>query len=166
MEQALLTNVCLSANVAFSRIYTTPLSRARDTAACIAAGSELQIESQLQELDTGDVSHITLPELWTQDARFKKPWLSPSLRYPGGETFQEMVCRITNWFDAHSKSWGADETVLIVGHEGTLRSIYMRLLGLQLHEYPDFPIGNCDYLYFYFQDGAVVNHRHVELASL
>lgn len=151
--------------VPFSRIYSSSLSRALDTIAGLAGREAIRIESQLRELDAGEVSHITLPELWARDARFRRPWMSPDLRYPGGETFREMIQRISGWFDTQSQTWAEDEKVLIVGHEGTLRTIYSRLLGLSLADYPDFPIGNCDRLYFELGKGKILRHAHVALAS-
>lgn len=150
-------------SIAFSRVYSSPLSRALDTAAELVKKTDIRIDPRLQELDTGDASHITLPELWAQDSRFRKPWLSPDLRYPGGETFREMVTRISVWFDMHLATWTDDEKVLIVGHEGTLRSIYTRILAVPLEEYPDFPIGNCDHLYFELENKSLRNYKHVRL---
>lgn len=151
--------------IPFDRIYTSSLSRAIDTIAGINQHVDVLIEEQIKELDTGDVSHITLPELWASDERFRRPWRSPDLRYPGGETFREMVDRISSWFERLSRSWGNEERVLIVGHEGTLRVTYLRLMGLALDDYPDFPIGNCDLLYFELSGEHVLRHRHVALAA-
>lgn len=152
-------------SIPFDRIYTSSLSRAIDTIAGLNQRTDLLIEEHIKELDTGDVSHITLPELWASDERFRRPWLSPDLRYPGGETFREMIDRISSWFERHSRSWGSEERVLVVGHEGTLRVIYFKLMGLVLAEYPDFPIGNCDHLYFELSDGGVLRYEHVPFSG-
>lgn len=152
-------------SIPFDRIYSSSLSRAIDTIAGVNQRAHVLIEEQIKELNTGDVSHITLPELWASDERFRRPWRSPDLRYPGGETFREMVDRISSWFERHSRSWGNEERVLVVGHEGTLRVIYLRLMGLALDDYPDFPIGNCDHLYFELSGGRVLQFRHVALAE-
>lgn len=150
--------------IAFDHIYTSSLSRAINTIAGMKQRTEIMIEEQINELDTGDVSHITLPDLWERDARFRRPWLSPDLRYPGGETFREMTTRISSWFESNFCSWGNQCKVLIVGHEGTLRTIYLRLMGLTLDNYPDFSIGNCDYLYFELSGADVHRYEHVALA--
>ncbi|MBM3336102.1 MAG: histidine phosphatase family protein [Betaproteobacteria bacterium] len=152
--------------IPFGRIYTSPLSRAVNTIVDVKVRAPLQIEEELKELDTGDVSHMTLPELWAVDERFRRPWRTPDLRYPGGETFHEMVTRISVWFERHFPTWGSEERVLIVGHEGTLRVIYLRLMGLPLDDYPEFPIGNCDCLYFKLSGWKVQQFRHVTLEKL
>jgi broad specificity phosphatase PhoE len=145
----------------FDRVYTSPLSRAVSTITSLRLNARYLVEEQIKELDTGEVSHITLPELWLRDERFRRPWLFPDLRYPGGETFHEMVDRISSWFETHFRSWPSNERVLVVGHEGTLRVIYLKLMGLSLDEYPDFPIGNCDYLYFKLSGKRVARFEHV-----
>jgi broad specificity phosphatase PhoE len=164
-EQAALICQHLS-KITFNRIYVSSLSRAINTVSKLEYQAEFRIENQLKELNTGDVSYLTLPELWANDARYRKPWLSPDLRYPGGETFREMITRISNWFNTNAPQWKIDDKVLIVGHEGTLRVIHMLLQQLTIDAYPDFPIGNCDYLYYELDARTVCQHAHIALSSL
>jgi broad specificity phosphatase PhoE len=149
-------------SIPFNHIYSSPLSRALDTIAGLESFVPVSIEEQLKELNTGDVSQLTLPELWARDSRFRKPWLSPELRYPGGETFIEMVSRISGWLRNKKEFWSENDKILIVGHEGTLRSIYLTLMQLQIEDYPDFVIGNCDYLYFETIDKTVSQFEHIK----
>lgn len=156
-------NICAHlADVSFSRIYTSPLSRARNTILQLSSDILPELVNEIKELDTGDVSHITLKELWNADSRFRRPWLTPDLRYPGGESFREMVERIDSWYKKILKNWLEHEKVLIVGHEGTLRSIYLNILNMELKNYPDFSIGNCDYLYFKILGGKICEKKHVK----
>lgn len=153
-------------NIPFTHIYSSPLSRAVNTIAGLACTHKIRLEDELKELNTGDVSHITLSELWERDARFRQPWLSPDLRYPGGETFREMIARITGWYRNNETRWSDDDRVLIAGHEGTLRSIYLYLMSLDISLYPDFPISNCDYLYFKISSRNVMEYKHIKLAAI
>ncbi|UJR63069.1 histidine phosphatase family protein [Dickeya zeae] len=165
IEQA--SKICKElGGVTFSRVYSSPLSRAVNTIANLRNIKTINIEEDIKELNTGDVSHITLSELWSTDERFRKPWLFPDLRYPGGETFREMVTRISGWYHRKSGDWLDNERVLIVGHEGTLRSIYLNLMGLNISNYPDFPIGNCDYLFFKLTNASILCHKHIKLDNL
>lgn len=153
--------------IPFTHIYTSSLSRAKDTIASLASSvGQVRVESELVELDTGAFSHLTLDTLWGRDIRYQRPWLHADLRYPDGECFREMVARITNWYDRESRKWQRDDVVLIVGHEGTLRSILLRLLDRDLSEYPDFPIGNCDFLHVTIAPERAATYRHVPLTSL
>lgn|SRR5471030_1047930 len=153
-------------HIPFSRIYSSPLSRAINTITGLGGDVVVSIEDQIKELNTGDVSHITLPELWASDERFRQPWLSADLRYPGGETFREMIARISQWYSNHMNGWSDDEKILIVGHEGTLRSIYLYLMSLDVANYPNFPIGNCDYLYFEISREKVLRYEHIKLKNV
>lgn len=164
-EQAEIISAHLKA-INFDHIYSSPLSRARNTVPFFERNFEIRICEELKELNTGSVSHITLPELWRNDERFRKPWLYPELRYPDGETFREMVTRVSEWFKEHEKLWKLNEKILIVGHEGTLRSIYSYIFRLGLSDYPDFLIGNCDYFLFDLNGGIIERYEHVELKGL
>jgi broad specificity phosphatase PhoE len=165
VEQA--SRVCqYLAPIPFTRVYTSPLSRARDTVGTLESQLRpFEIVQDLAELNTGSYSHWTLDKLWEMDERYRQPWLHPELRYLDGECFPEMVARMTGWYDRESKQWGADETVLVVGHEGTLRSILLRVLGLELSEYPAFPIGNCDLLHVTLAAGRPTTFTHIPLTK-
>lgn len=159
--------VCAYLNrFAFSRIYVSPLSRARETIASLKTEAPVVVEPELLELDTGDVSELVFEDLWEIDARYRRPWTAPDLRYPGGETFGEMIARIIGWYDRTSPTWGPDDIVLIVGHEGTLRSIFLKLEKLTVQSYPTFPIGNCDFLRFEIYPDGSNSFQHVFLSEL
>lgn len=144
----------------FTRVYVSPLQRARRTIETLRLDIPLEVHPELRELNTGDYSLMTFDDLWRKDPRFRTPWKYPALRYPGGETFEEMVQRIGAWFETMSPTWDDDEKVLIAGHEGTLRSIYSRIFGVPLQKYPTFPIGNCDCLHFEWRDRRLLNFLH------
>ncbi|MDH6420909.1 broad specificity phosphatase PhoE [Polynucleobacter sphagniphilus] len=146
--------------VKFTKIYSSPLARAVATIRTLKSEVSATLCPELQECDNGHVSLLTLSDLWDREPRFKKPWLSPSLRYPGGECFSEMVDRITGWFMVASKNWSDEDIILIVGHHGTVKSIFMHLSHLTLADYPDFPLGNCDYIEFNLNQGVVVEKKH------
>jgi broad specificity phosphatase PhoE len=152
--------------IVFNRIYTSPLTRAKNTISSLNANVVPVLVEEIKELDTGDVSHITLDELWASDIRYKRPWLTPELRYPGGENFNEMIARITRWYEEQLKIWTFDEKILIVGHEGTLRSIYMKIMRFSINNYPEFAIDNCDYLHFKNVSGSSFEVDHVKFMDV
>lgn len=151
--------------IPFNFIYASPLSRVQKTICELKEEIQIETFDELKELNTGTVSHITLPELWKRDHRYRQPWLYPSMRYPDGETFEEMTLRIINWYKGQKSRWTAGNKVLIAGHEGTLRSIYMHLFQLELKNYPNFPIGNCDYLKFEIENDVVSTYTHRRLEN-
>jgi broad specificity phosphatase PhoE len=164
-EQAI--DICVHLNkIPFDRIYTSSLSRAKNTIKYLDSNRHPIIVDEIKELNTGVVSHMALNDLWLSDIRYMRPWLTPNLRYPGGETFNEMVTRITQWYDKEIEFWSDNEKILIVGHEGTLRSIYLKIFNLEVKSYPAFKIGNCDYLYFNVSAGQLSDYRHIKFFGI
>ena len=164
-QQAIDICVRLS-EISFDRIYTSSLSRARSTIQYLNGSISKVVVDEIKELNTGTVSHLTLEDLWAFDIRYMRPWLTPNLRYPGGETFNEMVSRITQWYNKEVECWSDCEKILIVGHEGTLRSIYLKIFNLEMEKYPDFKIGNCDYLYFNILAGQLCDYKHIKFSDI
>lgn len=148
-------------SIAFTKIFSSTLIRAISTIQYIQSGVPVVRCDELRECNNGYVSLLTLPILWEKDPRFEKPWLFPHLRYPGGESFFEMTNRIRSWFDRSMEEWQEDDVVLIVGHHGTVKTLYMHLLGMKLADYPDFELENCDCIFFEFTNGKVVNNTHI-----
>lgn len=139
--------VCRSLEgIPFTRVYTSPLSRARETIVNLSCASKASVEPELVELNTGAVSHITVDELWEGEPRYRYQGLYPDFHYPEGECLNDMLARVGDWFEAKLKEWALSDTILIAGHEGTVCGILHRLLKLELNNYPTFTIGNCDYI--------------------
>jgi broad specificity phosphatase PhoE len=144
-----------------SRIYCSPLQRAQQTIAHLKHQIAVTTVPALVELDTGDVSHITVAELYAHSPLYQYQGLSPDLKYPGGECLNEMMARVTGWFDQEKKNWAEDEDILIAGHEGTVCAILHHLLELNISNYPTFTIGNCDYVHIHVAVGAQTRYRFV-----
>lgn len=132
--------------VNFTKIYCSPLSRAVDTIAHLSLGINAFIESELVELNTGTVSHITIDELWENESRYRYQGLNADFHYPEGECLNDMLTRVGDWFENKFREWSDSDVILISGHEGTVCGILHRLLKLELKNYPTFSIGNCDYV--------------------
>lgn len=131
--------------IEFNRIYSSPLSRALETIKYLKTNLDVCINDNLIELDTGAVSHITVDELWAEEPRYRYQGLHPNLHYPLGECLSDMLTRLCSWYESESVQWGAEDKILIVGHEGTVCGILHNLLKLEVINYPTFIIGNCDY---------------------
>jgi broad specificity phosphatase PhoE len=145
----------------FSRIYCSPLQRAQQTIAHLIQQLVVTSVPALVELDTGDVSHITVAELYAHSPRYQYQGLSPDLKYPGGECLNDMMARVTGWFDQEKKNWADDENILIAGHEGTVCALLHSLLDLDISNYPTFAIGNCDYVHIHVALDGQTRYRFV-----
>lgn len=150
-------------NIPFTHVYTSPLSRARETIANLTCSSNTIIEEELVELNTGLVSHITVDELWETEPRYRYQGLDPDFKYPEGECLNDMLLRVGNWFEKRFIEWNSSDTILIAGHEGTVCGILHRLLKLQIDHYPTFTIGNCEYIRITINEDRQIRYQFFPL---
>lgn len=153
-------------DIAFTRIYSSPLSRALKTVEKLQRQVEISIATELIELDTGEVSHLSVDQLWAQEPRYRYQGLNPNLKYPSGECLHDMLARVADWFDSAMRTWVDNDTVLIAGHEGTVCGILHKLLSLNITNYPTFLIGNCDYVHVEINQDGQVRYRFVPFSSI
>jgi len=152
--------------IPFTRIYSSPLSRALQTIEKLQRQAEIIIAPDLIELDTGEVSHISVDDLWAQEPRYRYQGLNPTLRYPSGESLNDMLARVAGWFDSAMRTWTQSDKVLVAGHEGTVCGILHKLLALDISHYPTFLIGNCDHVHIEINQDGQVRYRFVPLTSI
>lgn len=128
-------------NAGISRIVSSDLSRASDTAGVVAdlIGVDLQIDPRLRETDLGqwqDLGHAEVDEkypgaraAWRHDARWAPP---------GGESRIDVAQRARPVIDELMESYPEweDSTVLVVAHGGTISALTGSLLGFTPEMYP------------------------------
>ncbi len=121
-----------------SCIYSSPLRRARETAAAIARAQGLHVVTvdALKEVDAGELEGLTFDEVVERYGDFLQEWIkdTPSLKIPGGESITELrertwpaVQRIVN---EHP-----DEVVIAVSHSLAILSIISRALGMNISDF-------------------------------
>ena len=122
-------------------VHASPLARARETAAPIAArhGLEPKVEPALEELDFGDWSGMTFEALEPREDW--RRWnaarsLAPT---PGGDTMRAAQTRALDFID-RCRAAAPDATVVLVGHADPLKAIVAYALGLSLDDLPRFEI--------------------------
>ena len=125
-------------------IYTSPLERARETAAPIAKATGLKpkVERGLLECDFGDwtgaelVKLMKLPE-WRTVQR------APStFRFPNGESFTEMQVRIVTTLDRlRARHHGG--TIVCVSHADPIKAAMAHALGTHLDLFQRIIISTC-----------------------
>jgi broad specificity phosphatase PhoE len=155
-------NICAHLmNIKFTKIYSSPLMRALQTIEHLRTSIQVSIEPELIELDTGEVSHISVDELWAREPRYRYQGLNPFLRYPGGECLDDMLTRIRDWYQRRLDEWTDDDVILIAGHEGTVCGILHHLLDIEVRHYPTFNVGNCDYVHISINEDEQVRYRFI-----
>ena len=144
MARAVATEL---AQYSFSRIISSDLQRARQTAAIIADVLGLQVthDDRLRErsygiLETGPSSGVT-PELSGLDLVAQRV-VDVEAKPDGGESLREMYERTTS-FLTELLSDGRDDRVLLVSHGGPIRTMLSRSSGVDLDGSWWLPVSNC-----------------------
>lgn len=125
-------------DIKFSRIYSSDLLRARETAEIINKYLNIPIfyRAELREMNFGRWTGISIFDMEKVDPElFRKwqdnPWdVSP----PGGETFKELTERVIKIID-EIFSIHRDENILVVSHAGPIKAIILYLLGANSKAY-------------------------------
>lgn len=116
-------------------VYSSDLSRAVVTAETIASERKLEVMAcaELREIDFGQLEGLTFSEIGELYPEVTRQWSnwSLSLRFPGGESVEELDRRVGSFLD-RLKKHSPEETVLIVAHSAPLRLLVCRLLGIEL----------------------------------
>ncbi|MEO7457473.1 MAG: histidine phosphatase family protein [Gemmatimonadaceae bacterium] len=119
----------------WTAIYSSPLSRARDTAAPLASRLSLPVETRdgLAEIDYGEWDGLTVEavdakwhdehERWTADPAWNPP--------TGGETAIAIAQRMTNVIEEITDQH-MDGNVLVVSHKASIRVLLCALLGVDV----------------------------------
>jgi probable phosphomutase (TIGR03848 family) len=125
-------------------VYSSPLERARETAAPIARalGVRVRTERGLIEVDLGEWTGISIKRVvrrreWGAVQR----WPS-GFWFPGGESFAELVARTT---DAVARVVGAHpgETIVAVSHGDPIRALVATAAGVPLDLFQRLWISTC-----------------------
>ena len=113
--------------------YTSPLSRARDTAMAIAQHHNLEVIGLpgLADLCYGDWEGVSLQEVKVKYADLYRQWeTSPhSVRFPRGETLEELRTRSLAAVDEVVQRH-PDQVVLLAAHRAVNKVLIAALIGL------------------------------------
>jgi broad specificity phosphatase PhoE len=122
----------VAAGVELVSLWCSPLVRARETAAVVAARIDLEPveDARFAETDTGDWTDRSFAEVRAEDpegfARFQRS--DPTFRYPGGESFAEQSDRVQAGL-ADLRGRPAALPALVVCHRGVIRLALAVALG-------------------------------------
>jgi len=114
-------------------VYTSDLSRARQTAEAIAAphGLAVRPDPRLRELDFGQWEGLTYAQVLERDPEARAFWDSgdPSAKPPGGESREQMLERVRLVL-ADLARHEDGQTLAVVGHGGSLKLLLCLALGM------------------------------------
>ena len=144
--QALATRVH---GIAFERIISSPLVRARETAGIVAAGLrtrvEVETDARLAEMDYGEWEGLTYAQIDERDVVRRRAWeMDPaSIRCPGGESANDVAARARSFLadllaahvGAHDPADTTAPPVLAVAHSSFNRILVCVALDLPVREF-------------------------------
>jgi broad specificity phosphatase PhoE len=145
IEQARAAATVLAGR-AIGSVISSDLSRARDTAAMIAAavGVELVIDPALRERNYGVAEGRLNSELDAElDGGLDAHWADPDFAFAGGESRRDAYLRLATFFAELLSSPPSQETV-IVSHGGALRVARGFLEGLPVESLPRWEFANAE----------------------
>ncbi len=125
-------------------VYASPLERARETATPIARalGVRVRTERGLVEVDVGEWTGASIKRtVRRREWGAVQRWPS-GFRFPGGESFPELVARTT---EAIARLVGAHpgETIVAVSHADPIRAVVATAAGVPLDLFQRFVVSTC-----------------------
>lgn len=115
-------------------VYSSPLERARETAAALAERAGLPVATcdALTEIDVGEWTGCTFATLASDDRWHRFNTFRSGTRPPGGETMQEVQTRAVTALLALAEHYGAGVVVAVVSHADVIKGVVAHVAGIPL----------------------------------
>lgn len=152
-------------------IYTSDLSRAMDTANRIQSlqmtAKAITTDVRWRELSFGDWEGMTYEEMSAHSPELFDAWMKDSLTIstPNGETHKQLAERVQTAFNELKKNH-KDETVLVVGHSGSMQTLLALTLGVDLRRYWQFRVSQASLSELTVYDDSVVLNLFNDVSHL
>ena len=170
-EQAQRAAERIAALTTVDAVYASPLERARETAAPIAAarGIKVQIDKGLLECDFGDWTGAELKKLMKLPEWGTVQRAPSTFRFPNGESFTEMQTRMVSAIDRlRAKHEGG--VIVLVSHADPIKAAVAHAMGTHIDLFQRIVIGTCSVSAIAYGMGApivlTVNSTGGSLAEL
>jgi broad specificity phosphatase PhoE len=109
----------------YARVLTAPACAARETAAALGLGAE--VETALRECDYGRWRGLALTDVATREPEGFRAWLGDSAAAPhDGESLAALILRVGAWL---AESLARDGATLAVTHASVVRAAIVSALG-------------------------------------
>lgn len=116
-----------------ARIYASPRLRALVTARAVAQphGCDPVVRDDIAEIDFGAFEGRTFDEIAHSHPEVYERWMQDptSVRFPGGESFDDLRARVTSWV-ASARKEHEGERVVAVTHGGVIRAVLADAIGV------------------------------------
>jgi len=133
---------CLAKTLAsepLAAVYSSPLTRAADTATAIALehGLKVQTETELIEMDIGEAEGLTFIEVRERFPELAQNWGGPdgpTFRMPGGECLVDVQVRASDAINLIVQRH-LNETICVVTHNFVILSFLVAAVGVDLADF-------------------------------
>lgn len=137
IQQAAAVASCLQ-SAGITRIFSSPLERTIETARPLAAacGLELELEPDLIEMDTGDLTGVDFKTLETMPIwqQIRKSPIGQA--FPNGEAFTDANERLWNCVDRLHRGLADDVHAAVFSHSDCIKMIVARAMQMPLESFP------------------------------
>jgi alpha-ribazole phosphatase/probable phosphoglycerate mutase len=139
-------------------VYSSPLRRARQTAATIAGqhGLPVEVVDDLTEVDVGRWEGRAWEEIRRTDAHAYEAFMADPCVHPylGGETMEGVRARVVPAFERLMANH-VGRCLVVVAHNGVNRVYLAHVLGISVGRYRSIPQDNCGLSLVRYRDGEV-----------
>jgi broad specificity phosphatase PhoE len=159
----------LLAATPLAAVWSSPLSRARETATLIAAphGLAVQVEEAFTEMDFGEWVGLTRDEVATRFPDALSAWAETpqAARWPGAETLDQVRARALAGLE-RLRAAHQGQTICLVSHGITSRVLILEALGLGPDRLWSLHISSAGISELEFRDDWTTLHRMNSLVHL
>lgn len=150
---------------AIGAIYSSPLTRCRDTAAIIGArlGLDVEVHYGLREYAIGEWEDKTFEELASRYQFVELATGDHHFAPPGGETLREVADRIVPAMQEIHRRHQHDERVLLVGHGAALAVALATLIDHNPGAWTNYHFSNCSLTELVLSPSPYVNFFNTTL---
>jgi broad specificity phosphatase PhoE len=147
-RQAAATAARIAASAKVAAVWTSPVQRCVATGQAIAeaTGAPQRVVGALNDLDYGDWTWLTYEAARAADPDLFDRWYSApaSVRFPGGESLQDLVLRAGDAMRlAAAEAVGDGRVLVLVTHDSVGRAVLMQALDQPLSAYRRLVMSPC-----------------------
>jgi len=139
-------------------IYSSPLSRAMETAVCIAKPHALAVRevAELREVDVGRWENRSWVEIETTEPEAHRRFMedASTYGYPEGENMTEVLARVGPAMESLLRAHGGQQ-IAIVGHNVVNRVFLAHVLGVPLSQARRITHDNCGVSVVRYREGGL-----------
>jgi broad specificity phosphatase PhoE len=149
-------------NIGFGAVYSSPLSRAVDTAVLAGGGLEVKTSPLLLDIDCGEWENRSVESVLKEEPELFAAWREnpAAFKFPGGESVAAAAERAGGFLrEITERETAAD--VLVVTHRLIINLMVLSALEIDINKYWRFRYDNCSYTVIGLDNGYYLKAMNV-----